>query len=106
MQDLIDIRPDEGSSYIRSLTEPFDTEMELKEEQVRNWLHHFGIISSEKNWHQVHVSGHGDGVQIKKVIDGSRARKIIPIHTEHDEYHKKWHGNVITPEQNKSLVLA
>ena len=106
MQDLIDIRPDEGSSYIRSLTEPFDTEMELKEEQVRNWLHHFGIISSEKDWHQVHVSGHGDGVQIKRVIDGSRARKIIPIHTEHDEYHKKWHGNVITPEQNKSLVLA
>ena len=106
MQDLIDIRPDEGSSYIRSLTEPFDTEMELKEEQVRNWLHHFGIISSEKDWHQVHVSGHGDGVQIKKVIDGSRARKIIPIHTEHDEYHKKWHENVVTPEQNKSLVLA
>ena len=105
MQDLIDIRPDEGSSYIRSLTEPFDTEMELKEEQVRNWLHHFGIISSEKDWHQVHVSGHGDGVQIKKVIDGSHARKLIPIHTEHDEYHKKWHGNVVTAEQNKSLVL-
>ncbi len=106
MQDLIDIRPDEGSSYIRSLTEPFDTEMELKEEQVRNWLHHFGIISSENDWHQVHVSGHGDGVQIKRVIDGSRARKIIPIHTEHDEYHKKWHENVVTPEQNKSLVLT
>ena len=106
MQDLIDIRPDEGSSYIRSLTEPFDTEMELKEEQIRNWLHHFGIISSENDWHQVHVSGHGDGVQIKRVIDGSRARKLIPIHTEHDEYHKKWHENVITPEQNKSLVLA
>ena len=105
MQDLIDIRPDDGSSYIRSLTEPFDTEMELKEEQVRNWLHHFGIISSENDWHQVHVSGHGDGVQIKRVIDGSRARKIIPIHTEHDEYHKKWHGNVVTAEQNKSLVL-
>jgi ribonuclease J len=106
MQDLIDIKPDNGSSYIRSLTEPFDTEMELKEEQVKNWLEHFGIISSEKDWYQVHVSGHGDGTQIKKVIDGSHAKNLIPIHTQHDEYHKKWHANVITAEQNKSLLLV
>ena len=63
LQNLIDIKPNPGSSYIRSLTEPFDVEMELKEEQIKNWFERFGVISKERDWHQVHVSGHGDGVQ-------------------------------------------
>ena len=73
MNDLVDIRPDEGATYIRSLTEPFDVEMEHKEEQVRNWLTHFGVIKKEDDWHQIHVSGHGDGGQIKRIIDGADA---------------------------------
>ncbi len=34
LQQLIDVRPAEGYTYIRSQTEPFDDEMELKEERV------------------------------------------------------------------------
>ena len=45
LQNLIDVKPNPGSSYIRSLTEPFDLEMELKAEQIRNWFEHFGVIS-------------------------------------------------------------
>ena len=41
LQNLIDIKPNSGSSYIRSLTEPFDLEMELKEEQIKNWFDFF-----------------------------------------------------------------
>jgi ribonuclease J len=105
LQDLIDIKPDEGASYIRSLTEPFDTEMELKEEQVKNWFAHFGILKKDEDWHQIHVSGHGDGTQIKQVIDGSKSKKLIPIHTQHEEYHKKWHGNVVSVNQHESVSL-
>jgi len=89
LQDLIDIKPDEGATYIRSLTEPFDMEMELKEEQVKNWFIHFGVLKKDENWHQIHVSGHGDGTQIKRVIESSNSKKLIPIHTQHEEYHKK-----------------
>ena len=106
LQNLIDIKPSSGSSYIRSLTEPFDLEMELKEEQIKNWFQHFGVISKEHDWHQVHVSGHGDGVQIKHVIDDANAKKLIPIHTQHDEYHKKWHSNVHTVKQNDMYDLG
>jgi len=102
---LIDVKPNEGSSYIRSLTEPFDVEMELKEEKIRNWMELFGVVKSDKDWHQVHVSGHGDGEQIKRIIDGSNAKKIIPIHTKHDEYHKKWHPNVHTVRVNEKYQL-
>jgi ribonuclease J len=105
LQELIDVKPKEGSSYIRSLTEPFDTEMELKEEQIKNWFVHFGVITREQDWNQIHVSGHGDGLQIKKVIDGSNAKRLIPIHTVHEEYHKKWHGNVQSVNQHESVNL-
>ncbi len=107
LQELIDIKPDEGSSYIRSLTEPFDPEMEFKEKKIKNWFHRFGLISSDKDWNQVHVSGHGDGVQIKKVIDGSNAKKLIPIHTDpkNEAYHKKWHKNVQTVNEGDSVTV-
>ena len=105
LQNLIDIKPSPGSTYIRSLTEPFDFEMELKEEQIKNWFEHFGIISRERDWHQIHVSGHGDSTQIMRVIDGAQAKKLIPIHTQHDEYHKRMHPNVETVSKNGTYSL-
>jgi ribonuclease J len=105
LQEMIDIKPKEDSSYVRSLTEPFDIEMEFKQKRIENWFSRFGLISSTKKWHQVHVSGHGDGPQIKKVIDGANAKKIIPIHTHQEEYHKKWHNNVMSVNQHDLVNL-
>ncbi|NWG36704.1 MBL fold metallo-hydrolase [Nitrososphaera sp.] len=105
LQQLIDVRPIEGSSYIRSQTEPFDDEMELKEERVKRWIEHFRLITSEKDWTHTHVSGHGSGDQIKKVIEGTKSKMLVPIHTEHEEYHKKWHNNVIEVTSNHQLAL-
>jgi mRNA degradation ribonuclease J1/J2 len=39
----------------------------------------------------IHVSGHGSGDQIKKIIEESNSKMLVPVHTEHEEYHKKWH---------------
>ncbi len=103
LQQLIDIRPNEGTSYIRSSTEPYDDEMELKEDRVKGWLRHFRLISSEKDWTYNHVSGHASGDQIKKIIEGAKARNLVPVHTEHEEYHKKWHDGVIEVEANHSI---
>ncbi len=105
LQDLIDIKPSEGASYIRSLTEPFNTEMEIKEDQVKNWFVHFGVINRDEDWHQIHVSGHGDGEQIRHVVKDTHAKTIIPIHTQHDEYHKQWHDNVKSVNQHDLVSL-
>ena len=53
------------------------------------------------------MSGHGDGTQIKRVIDGANAKKIIPIHTEpkNEVYHKKWNGNVQSVNQHDVVNL-
>lgn len=105
LQQLIDVRPMEGSGYIRSLTEPFNEEMEFKEERVKRWLVHFGLLASEEGWNHSHVSGHGSGDQIRKVIEESDVKRLVPIHTEHEEYHKKWHDNVKEVELKTSLEL-
>ena len=105
LQQLIDVRPSEGSSYIRSSTEPFDEEMKFDDIRVKRWLVHFGLISKEGQWNHTHVSGHGSGDQIKEVIDGTKAKTLVPIHTEHEEYHEKWHKNVKRVNMNGSIEL-
>ncbi len=107
LQELIDIKPNEGSSYVRSLTEPFNEEMKLGKQRTINWFEKFRVISSEKDWHHVHVSGHGDGEQIKRVIDGSNAKKLIPIHTDpaNEQYHKKWHNTVQSVKQHDTVTV-
>ena len=107
LQELIDIKPDGGSTYVRSLTEPFNSEMEIREDQIKNWFEHFKLLSEEKAWHTVHVSGHGDGEQIKHVIDGANAKKLIPIHTDpkNEKYHRIWHNNVQSVNRGDSVKM-
>jgi len=106
LQDLIDVRPAEGSAYIRSSTEPFDDEMVIDHDRVRRWLYHFGLIHSEKSWTVSHVSGHGAQDEIKQVVEESDAKTLIPIHTVHSEYFDKWHDNVekVKPEGSISFT--
>ncbi len=66
---------------------------------------HFVVIKKDQDGHQIHVSGYWDDTQIKRIIDGSNAKKLIPIHTQHDEYYKKWHGNVVSVNQHDSVNL-
>lgn len=47
------------------------------------WLSHFGLISRKKEWTHAHVSGHGSGNQMRKVIEGVQAKSLVPIHIEH-----------------------
>lgn len=105
LQELIDVRPRENSIYIRSTTEPFDDEMRLDQTRVRKWLVHFGLLDRESEWHHIHVSGHGSGDQIKEIIEDTKSKQLIPIHTEHEEYHKKWHPNVKEAVLNGSILL-
>jgi len=105
LQELIDVKPKDNSSYIRSSTEPFDDEMELDHRRVKRWLIHFGLLRKESEWNQTHVSGHGSGDQIKKIIDESNSKTLIPIHTEHEEYHKKWHPQVKEVQLDSSIDI-
>jgi ribonuclease J len=81
--------------------------MRFDEIRAKRWLAHFGLLTDETTqWYHTHVSGHGSGDQIKRIIEGSAAKTIIPIHTEHEEYHKKWHNNVVEVNLNSSIELS
>ncbi len=80
--------------------------MEISERRVVNWLVHFGLLSKKgQQLSRSHVSGHGDGTQIKKVIEGAKAKKLVPIHTEKEKYHKMWHPNLKVVRLNACLEL-
>lgn len=102
LQELIDVRPRHGSSYVRSSTEPFDAEMVLDHERIKRWLAHFGLLQKEKDWVVTHVSGHGSKDQIKHVVQNTNSKNVIPIHTEHGEYFKHWHNSVriVSPDES------
>ncbi len=75
--NLVDIKP-ENAIFVHSLSEPFNEEMEISYDRMMSWLDHFGI----KYLHS-HCSGHASAPELREVIKGINAKKIIPIHTEH-----------------------
>ncbi len=85
LKELIDIRPAAGSTYIRSLVEPFNEDMLLDEKRVNNWMNHFNL----QPMHHIHASGHAPGTEIARMINEIRPKKVIPVHTEHPEFFRK-----------------
>jgi ribonuclease J len=90
--ELIDIRPDPGSYFIYSMSEPF-TEEDLEEEILHNWLEHFQL-----KYHQLHASGHMSTIELKQAINKINPRKLFPIHTEGPEKFKQIYNNVLIQE--------
>jgi len=52
LRDLIDIKPDEGAAYIRSLTEPFD--LEILVDRFMNEMRH---VIGENRWIRLNFVG-------------------------------------------------
>ncbi len=98
LSNLIDIRPGPGSTYIRSLTEPFNEEMASDHKKVKRWLVHFGLIKPHKKevgrWNPIHVSGHGDHAQITDMVQQISPKRLIPIHTEYSHLFEEIHDSV------------
>jgi ribonuclease J len=101
LKELIDIKPEAGSSYIRSVCEPFDLEMELDLKKIENWLTHFGLFP----YTQIHASGHLNYDDIQEVVDAVRPKVLIPVHTQHPEIFKNFHDDVILPRVGAALNI-
>jgi ribonuclease J len=94
LKELIDIKPVEGSVYIKSVCEPFDAEMEMDWERIMNWINHFGIAVNS-----THVSGHASGPQLKEFVEQVNAKNVIPLHTENARAFENWSKNVTLLEK-------
>jgi ribonuclease J len=78
--ELIDIKPEKGGTYIHSATEAYNEEGEREEEVIKNWVRHVGF-----RYAQLHASGHAPMEEVFSLVEGVRASKVVPIHTEHPE---------------------
>jgi len=102
LNNLIDIKPVEGSVHIRSICEPFSEEMELDQKRIDNWLRLFGLYPERK----IHSSGHACGPAIFDMIQKINPKTLFPIHTVNPESFKELSGiNTIYPEYGKKITI-
>lgn len=97
--DLVDLKPKKGV-YIHSLSEPFNEEMAISYERMRNWLSHFDIL-----FFQSHCSGHINGDDLKKLINTIHPKNLYPIHTEHPELFQKLKSKITKVKEGKTYKL-
>lgn len=89
--ELIDVRPEPGTPFIRSMSEPFSEE-EPNDVVLRNWLTHFDL-----RLHQMHASGHCSGPELLEICSEMKAGSVFPIHTEHPEAFESVPGRCRSP---------
>ncbi|MGC9345579.1 MAG: MBL fold metallo-hydrolase [Candidatus Bathyarchaeales archaeon] len=97
--ELIDIKPDPGSHFIHSMSEPFSEE-DIEDVVMHNWLDHFRI-----RFHQLHASGHMNRQQLTGLINYVKPKKIFPIHTENQRLFRKIGKNVQMIKYGKEYTL-
>lgn len=89
INELIDIRPNPGSVYIQSTSEPHNEEQRIDEERLDNWLRLFDVPRLH-----AHASGHANYLDLMRMVGDIKPKKLIPIHTEHPKLFKLIHENV------------
>ena len=85
LEELVEIKPEPGSCYILSASEPFNEEMEIDFERLVNWLRRYGLPQ-----YHVHVSGHVMPLQLKNILKEMNPKRIFPVHTEHVDLFTKF----------------
>jgi len=102
--ELVEIKPDPGSCYILSASEPINEEMEIDFNKLIKWLEHYGLPQ-----YHVHVSGHIMPLQLKEALKTVKPKKIFPIHGEHPElfgkFMKDLDSEVLVAEKGKEYKI-
>lgn len=110
INELIDIQPAEGAYYIRSMSEPFNEEMEIDAQILDNWLEKFRMAKSPTNdkhyYYQIHASGHASGKELKELVQQINPVQLFPIHTKRPELFQKIGVRTVEVEYGKEISLS
>lgn len=103
LKELVDMKPEPGSTFILSTSEPFNEEMEIEYDKFVNWLDHFGLPMFH-----IHCSGHIMPTEMRQAVAKIAPRKLHPIHTEHPELFARFVSgltNVELPVKGKTQQI-
>lgn len=102
--ELVDIRPEPGSVYVHSMSEPFNEEMRIDYSKLVNWLAEFGLPT-----YQLHASGHARPHELKRIIREIDPDKVMLVHTErpllYEGYIKDLGIDTIVPQKGEPYVI-
>lgn len=105
MNEMCEIKPETGSVFIESSSEPFNEEMEIDHDKLLNWLENYGLPL-----YNIHCSGHANPHQLKDAIEKIAPKKVFLIHTERPELYAHYINDlktqVIIPQTNKSYSIV
>jgi ribonuclease J len=77
IKELIDIKPLPGSLFVHSLSEPFNEEMEITYQRLRNWVEHYKL-----RFFQSHCSGHASEKELKEIVKRIAPQKVFFVHIQ------------------------
>ncbi|MCX8179420.1 MAG: MBL fold metallo-hydrolase [Candidatus Aenigmarchaeota archaeon] len=100
LKELVNIKPEDGSVYIYSTSEPHDEEQVIDFNRLMNWIKHFGL-----GFYNAHASGHADSNEIKDLVEKINAKQVIPIHTKNPLMFKRFSKNIIIPKYGEEIKL-
>ncbi|MBU5689058.1 MAG: MBL fold metallo-hydrolase [Candidatus Aenigmarchaeota archaeon] len=98
LKELINIKPEHGSVYIYSTSEPHDEEQAIDFNRMKNWLEHFNL-----KYFTAHASGHANSEEIREIVKRINAKKVVPIHTEHPLMFKHFVKNLIIAKYGETI---
>ena len=113
MKHLLDIKPN-GDTYIYSVCEAFNEEMEIDFKRLWHWLRRFNInpcgFSVGENEAlcfdgRYHASGHASGEDIAWAIEQIDPDYIIPIHTEAREGFAERFEDVVLVDEGRPYIF-
>jgi ribonuclease J len=99
LNELPSIRPQDGSLYVYSSSEPHDEEQEIDFRRLHSWLRHFGVsgiglpVESNGQWlipeseKGLHASGHACGADLLEIARQIKPDILIPVHSEHPDFY-------------------
>lgn len=90
---LVDLKPEKGT-YVHSLSEPFNEEMEISFDRMMEWLKLFNL-----RYVHAHCSGHAYGDDIISMIEEIKPTELYPIHTEKPDLFKSLPTRTIIVEE-------
>lgn len=95
----------EGGVYIMSTSEPFQEEMEIKFEKLKNWIKILRMM-----YYPIHSSGHIRPLDLKSFLVEVGVENVIPIHTEAQHYIENFlkdiDVNVMLPVKGEKISLV